>query len=347
MRMVNKRVLVTGVAGFLGANLLPSLLKRGYQVIGLDNLSHGRLERISFYTGENFQFVEADVRDADAVGRAADGVQYVIHLAEVKIPRYSHALETLEANTQGTENALEAAVEQGAKFLLGSTDEVYGKNPETPLNEESALVMGQSNVNRWSLGVSKLIAEQLCFAYQEKYGLRTAILRYFGGYGPHQSLDWQGGPQSVFITSALRGETIPIHGDGLQSRTFTSVADLVAGTMLALESSYADGEILNLASRDTLSMINFAYLIWRLVGHAEKPQLEFVPYTDFSRNYEDVRHRSADISKAYYLLGYEPQVRILDGLKETIRWQASALGTELSPGGVHGSSVAQLSDTGI
>ena len=345
--MVNQRVLVTGVAGFLGANLLPSLLKRGYQVVGLDNLSHGRMERISFYIGKSFQFVEADVRDANALGRAADGVHGVIHLAEVKIPRYSHAMETLEVNTQGTENALDAAVEQGARFLLGSTDEVYGKNPETLHNEESALVMGQSNVNRWSLGVSKLMAEQLCFAYQEKYGLRTAILRYFGGYGPHQSLDWQGGPQSVFITSALRGETIPIHGDGLQSRTFTSVSDLVTGTILALECSYAQGEILNLASRDTLSMINLAYLIWRLVGHAEKPQLEFVPYTDFSRNYEDVRHRSADISKAYYLLGYEPQVKIVDGLRETIRWQASVLGIEPTPSSVLENSSAQLSDPSI
>lgn len=328
--MVSKRVLITGVAGFLGANLLPGLLERGYHVVGLDNLSQGRLERIADRIGDQFQFIEADVRDADAVRRAAEGVGYIVHLAEVKIPRYGSSLETLEVNVRGTENVLDAAREQGAQFVLGSTDEVYGKNAEMPLNEESALVMGQTNVNRWSLGVSKLMAEQLCFAYRERYGLHMTILRYFGGYGPHQSLDWQGGPQSVFVTAALRREPMSIHGDGLQTRTFTSVADLVVGTILAMESPYAKGEILNIASNDILSVINLAYLVWRLTDNAEKPRLEFVPYTDFSRNYEDVRHRLADTSKVYYLLGYEPRVPIMEGLRETIHWQAAALGIELS-----------------
>lgn len=327
--MVGKRVLITGVAGFLGANLLPRLLERGYQVVGLDNLSRGQVERIADYIGDQFQFIEADVRDADAVQRAAEDASHIVHLAEVKIPRYGSSLETLEVNVRGTENVLDAAVEQGARLVLGSTDEVYGKNPEIPLNEESALVMGQTKVNRWSLGVSKLMAEQLCFAYKEKHGLHMTILRYFGGYGPHQSLDWQGGPQSVFITSALQRESMPIHGDGLQTRTFTSVADLAAGTLLAMESPYAEGEILNIASRDRMSIINLAYLVWRLAGNAEKPRLEFIPYTDFSANYEDVRHRPADISKAYYLLGYEPKVPIMGGLRETVRWQAAALGIKL------------------
>jgi UDP-glucose 4-epimerase len=328
--MANKRVLVTGVAGFLGSNLLPRLLESGYTVVGLDNLGHGRLDRVSRHVGDRFQFIEGDVRDHETVGRAARGVGHIVHFAEVKIPRYGQSLETLEVNVQGTEHVLDAAVEQGARFILGSTDEVYGKNTENPLNEESALVMGQSNVNRWSLGVSKLMAEQLSFAYHEKHGVPVTILRYFGGYGPQQSLDWMGGPQSVFITAALRRETVPIHGDGLQSRTFTNIADLVEGTILAMESPYSEGEILNVASRDTLSMINLAYLVWRLVGNAEKPKLEFVPYTDFSRNYEDVRQRSADISKVHYLLGFEPKVALIEGLKETIRWQAEALGVELN-----------------
>lgn len=327
-----KRVLMTGVAGFIGANLLPRLLERGYHVVGLDNLSHGRLERIAQHIGPRFEFVEADMRDAAAVKRAAYGASHVIHLAEVKIPRYGSSLETLEVNVRGTENALDAAVEQGARFVLASTDEVYGKNQETPLNEESALIMGQTDVNRWSLGVSKLMAEQLCFAYQDKYGLPMTILRYIGGYGPHQSLDWQGGPLPVFVSAALRREPLPIHGDGLQTRTFTHVADLLAGTILAMESAYAEGEILNIGSNDSMSIINLAYLIWRLAGNMEKPKLEFVPYTDFSRNYEDVRNRLVDISKARYLLGYEPEIAIREGLQETIRWQTTALAAELSTG---------------
>ncbi len=321
-----KKVLVTGAAGFLGSNLVTKLIEEGHGVVGLDNLAPGSEGRLRPCTDAAFRFVKGDVRDAGAVRKAAEGVQCVIHLAEVKIPRYGNSLETLEVNVEGTENVLEAAVAQDASVILGSTDEVYGKNREMPLNEESASVMGQPTVNRWSLGVSKLMAEHLCLAYREKHGVRTTILRYFGGYGPGQSLDWQGGAPSMLITAALKEESIPIHGDGLQSRTFTHVDDLVNGTLLAIGSPYAEGEILNIAGRDVLSIINLAYMIWRLVGNSRKPEFEFLPYSDFSRNYEDVEHREADISKAHYLLGYEPSKHLGQGLSETIRWQAGQVG---------------------
>lgn len=323
--MLKNRILVTGIAGFLGSNLLPALIESGYTVVGVDDLSQGKLDRIQRYIGEHFKFFEADVRDIHKMQKIGQDVDCIIHLAEIKIPRYGTTLDTLEVNVRGTENMLDIAVTNKARFILGSTDEVYGKNPESRLNEESALIMGETNVNRWSLGVSKLMAEQLCFAYREKFEVPITILRYFGGYGPNQPLDWQGGAQSVFINAAIKCETIPIHGDGLQTRTFTHVKDLVSGTLLALESPYAEGEILNIASNDALNIINLAYLIWRLSGNQEKHKLEFIPYTDFSRNYEDVRSRIADISKAHYLIGYEPKVKITEGLNETVQWQKGLL----------------------
>jgi UDP-glucose 4-epimerase len=324
--VVKGRVLVTGAAGFLGSNLIPQLLNRGYTVTGLDNFCLGSRERIEAYSAENFTFMQADVCDPVAVQSAAAGVQYIVHFAELKIPRYTGSFETLEVNVAGTENVLQAAVQQKARVVMGSTDEVYGKNLESPLHEESALVLGQTDITRWSFAASKMMAEHLCFAYREKHGVPVTILRYFGGYGVNQAIDWQGGPQSQFITSSLRGEPLPIHGDGLQIRTFTHVNDLVNGTILAMESTYSDGEILNIASQDALSIINLAYLIWRLVRRPEKPVLEFVPYTDFSRKYEDVRRRIADISKARYLIGYEPAVALEAGLRQTIQWQAQSLG---------------------
>lgn len=323
--MLYNRIMVTGIAGFLGSNLLTSLIEKGYSVIGVDNLSQGKFEVVQRHIGEQFKFFEADVCDMNTMQDIAREVDCIIHFAEIKIPRYGTTFDTLDVNVRGTENMLDIAVNNKARFILGSTDEVYGKNAEALLNEESALIMGETNVNRWSLGVSKLMAEQLCFAYREKYEVPITILRYFGGYGPNQPLDWQGGPQSVFINAAFEGKQIPIHGDGLQTRTFTSVKDLVSGTLLTLESSYAEGEILNIASSDSLSIINFAYLVWRLVGNKEKPKLEFIPYTDFSRNYEDVRSRIADISKACYLIGYEPRVKIVEGLNDTIKWRKRLL----------------------
>jgi UDP-glucose 4-epimerase len=321
---MNGTILVTGSAGFLGSNLVPVLLARGYSVTGLD-LSRTPRAGMEGVPG-NFRFIQGDIRDAGEVRRAAEGADAIIHFAETKIPRYGATRATLESNAIGTENVLAAAAATGARVIYGSTDEVYGKNPEPLLNEEAALVLGQTNVNRWAYAASKVLSEQLCFAFQESHGVRVTILRYSSGYGVYQSLDWQGGPQSVFITAALRGEKIPIHGDGLQSRTFTHAADMVRGTLLALESPYADGEIFNIGSREEITIINLAYLIWRLVHNPRKPQLEFVPYTDFSRNYEDVRHRALDIAKASYLLGYQPEVSLVDGLRDTIRWQASVLG---------------------
>jgi UDP-glucose 4-epimerase len=320
-----KQVLITGVAGFVGSNLLARLLELGYRVVGLDNLSYGQLERIKPYICEQFQFIEADACDSSVSQYVSEDTTCIIHLAEVKIPRYGNPLDTLDVNLASTENLLNAARKHRTRFILGSTDDVYGKNPSTLISEESALVLGETDVSRWSLAVSKMMAEHLCFAYQEKYQIPITILRLFGAYGRNQSLDWRGGPQSVFVTAALRQEPLPIHGDGLQTRTFTNIADIVAGTVLAMGSPYAEDEILNIASTDTLSIVNLAFLIWRLAGNPQKPKLDFIPYTDFSRNYEDAPHRVADISKARYLLGYVPEVPLLEGLRATIRWQASAL----------------------
>lgn len=317
------RVLITGVAGFLGSSLAAKLLSRGASVVGLDNLSNGDRARVASLSkpGSRFEMIEGDIRDRALVKKALQGVDQLVHFAEMKIPRYGSSMETLEVNFEGTENLLAAASESKARFVFGSSDEVYGKNPEELLNEESSLVLGQTNVNRYSYATSKLMAEQLCYAFHERHKLPITILRYSGGYGPGQALNWLGGPQAVFTDAALKQDTMHIHGDGLQTRTFTYVDDLIEGTLLAMESGAADGEVFNIAGKEQISIINLAYLIWRLAGNNTKPKLEFVPYTDFSRNYEDIRHRHVDVSKAYYLLGFEAKTRLEQGLEKTIRWR--------------------------
>ncbi len=330
--MSARAVCITGVAGFLGSSLARRLMGEGWSVSGLDNFSHGGPPRVAELAKQgDFRFLEGDVRDAGAMAKAVSGCRHVVHLAEVKIPRYGHALETLEVNVSGVEVALEAARAAGAAFVLGSTDEVYGKNPDATLNEEGALVMGRTDSSRWSLGVSKLMAEQLALAFRDEYQVPVTILRFFGLYGPGQATDWTGGPQAVFVTNALQGKPLPIHGDGLQVRTFTHIDDAVRGAMLALETPYARGEIVNLAGRDHVNIINLAYMIWRLSRNPAKPALEFTPYSDFTRNYEDVPHRIADVTKARYLLGFEPQVPLEAGFAATVEWQSRALALPLGP----------------
>lgn len=341
--MKKNKILITGVAGFLGSNLAKALVDRGDNVVGLDNLCHGTPSRLLCLKDSRFQFVQGDVRHKATLDKFTD-VSHVVHFAELKVPRYGGALEMLEVNYEGTESVLNFAKARNAAFLFGSSDEVYGKCPEDLLNEESPLVIGPSDGQRWGYAVSKVMGEHLCFATTE---IPTTILRFSGVYGPTHSIDWQGGVPAVFIQAALEGKAMPIHGDGLQRRTFTYVDDAVAGTLAALSSDYVHGEIVNIASTETLSIINLAYLIWRLVGRSEKPQLEFQPYTDFSANYEDVRVRVIDTSKASSLLGYEAKVSLNDGLRATIQWQKKHV-SSLLPDSVTPPSISKrLSETTV
>jgi UDP-glucose 4-epimerase len=301
--MEYNNILITGAAGFIGSNLSSALLERNYRVIAVDNLSQGSLNNIREELNHpNFRFEKIDVRDFDSLMKVSDDVSIIVHLAAFKIPRYGNAKDTLLINTKGTENVLEVARNKGCKVILGSTSDVYGKNPELTFNEESALVMGSTKVARWSYAVSKMYDEHLCFAYSDEYGIPVVILRFFGGYGPRQNLTWWGGPQSVFINAALDRKPISIHGDGQQTRTFTYITDIVNCIILAMENEKAAGEIFNVGYTSEISIIELARLIWRLVGHEDEPLIEFVPYAKFHRQYEDVRRRVPDISKARRLL---------------------------------------------
>ena len=315
-------MLVTGAAGFIGSNLAAELLRRGYEVVGLDNLSQGdmrNLARVAEHPG--FSFEEADVRDGKAVAATARGCQVIVHLAAYKIPRYGDAYDTLMINAIGSENVARAAGETGAKIVAASTSDVYGKSMNVPFSEEDDSVIGSPQVKRWAYAVSKMFEEQLLLACQERMGVKVVLLRLFGSYGPHQSLSWWGGPQSVFIDRALDDEAIPLHGDGSQTRTFTYVGDHVAGITAALESAAADNLVVNLGSQREISMEGLARLIWGLVrGEDAEPKLELVPYESFGR-YEDVMRRVPDTTRARELLGFEAKVSLEDGLERTIRWQ--------------------------
>ncbi|HCV43883.1 MAG TPA: nucleoside-diphosphate sugar epimerase [Bacteroidetes bacterium] len=317
-----KTVVVTGVAGFIGSNLLRVLIDRGYDVIGIDNLANGFMRNIDgFLTHPRFAFQKADITDPATLQEVPDAC-CVVHLAAYKIPRYGNILDTLHVNLKGTENVLEFARRTNCKVMFASTSDVYGKNSEVPFKETDSLVLGESGVARWAYAVSKIYDEHLCFAHTEKYKTRVAIVRYFGGYGRNQHTTWWGGPQSVFIDAVLKGKPIEIHGDGLQTRSFTYVDDLVAGTVLTMESDKSDGEIFNIGDTREITIVELAEMIWRLMKGEGRPPLQFVPYsTFFGGKYEDVRRRIPEISKAKNLLGFAPTMELEEGLKIAIDWQ--------------------------
>jgi UDP-glucose 4-epimerase len=316
-----KTVLITGGAGFLGSHLSGALLEKEFRVIGVDDLSHGSLGSIpDSVSSPQFTFYQRDILERDFLKSISKDVDILVHFASYKIPREGGFLKTVEVNTKGTETVLEVAKERKISVILGSTDDVYGKNPELPFSEESALVIGNSNSIRWSDAISKMYAEQLCFAYQNAYQVPINILRFSIIYGPGQRRDWWGGPQGVFIERAMRKEPIPIHGDGLQTRNFVYVSDAVEGILRVIEREEVQGEVFNIGSSDRIRVLDLAYQIWSLVGNSGKPKIEFITYSDLCQDYEDVRTRDMDLTKARYVLGYDPKIGIEEGLKRTINW---------------------------
>ncbi len=323
-----KTVLVTGAAGFLGSHLCDALLSRGHRVIGVDDLSHGKRENLhEALQNPRFTFHVMDITDGERLRSVAEGVEVVAHLAAFKIPRYGDRMKTLLINSQGSLNVLQLAVERKAKFLFTSTSDVYGRNPDVPFSEASASVIGSSTVPRWAYAVSKLFDEHLAFAFHEDHGIPVTVVRIFGSYGPRQHLSWWGGPQSVFIDAILRNEQIPIHGDGLQTRSFTFVSDTVSGILAALEEDAANNQIINIGSTHEITIVELARVIHQLSETPEPLRLEFVPYNQISgRQYEDVLRRVPDVTKAEELLGFKARVSLEEGLLRTIEWQKAVRG---------------------
>lgn len=318
------KILITGVAGFIGSNLAQAFLDRNYFVVGVDNMSQGEeLNLVPLLSHPSFEMHYIDVLDESAMLKAADGCTTIVHLAAFKIPRYTDALDTLIINSKGSESVVKAALKYRAKIVAASTSDVYGKNPDVPFEETSDLVIGNPDVKRWAYAISKMFEEQLLFAYQDRYGVDVVLMRFFGGYGPNQNLTWWGGPQSVFINQALDNEEIEVHGDGQQTRSFTYISDHVDGIIRLVENPAANNLVFNLGDTYEITIEGLARLIWRLVrGENDEPRLKFVPYSTFGK-YEDVRRRVPDISRAREIVGFEPKVDLGSGLRETIKWQVA------------------------
>jgi len=316
------KILITGVAGFIGSNLANRLLQRGHTVIGIDNLGYGFMRNIeSILKHENFSFIMGDI--ANPLILKDIKVDTVIHLASQKIPRYSNALRTLEENYLMLRNVVQKCIYDKSKIIFASTSDVYGKNPDIPFHENSAMVMGPTTVKRWAYALSKMYGEQYIIANHDEYDLTYTITRFFGSFGPNQNLTWWGGPQSLFIEKALKKEPIDIHGDGIQTRTFTYIDDTVSALVLCVENEKSDNEIFNTGpkSKAEISIKELARLIWKLInGKDSEPMLNFIPYSQFG-NYEDVMRRVPDISKLCSYFDFQPVWELEEGLKVTIDWQ--------------------------
>lgn len=301
-----KRVLITGAAGFLGSHLCDRFIAEGYHVMGMDNLITGDLRNIEhLFHLKNFEFYNHDVSKFVHVPGNLD---YILHFASpaspidyLKIP-----IQTLKVGSLGTHNLLGLAKSKNARILVASTSEVYGDPTVHPQNEDY-----WGNVNpigpRGVYDEAKRFQEAITMAYHTYHGLETRIVRIFNTYGPRMRLN-DGRVLPAFIGQALRGEDLTVFGDGSQTRSFCYVADLVEGIYRLLMSDYAYP--VNVGNPDEITISQFAEEIIKLTGTTQKVIYKELPV-------DDPKQRQPDITKAREILGWEPKVSRAEGLKIT------------------------------
>jgi len=302
----NKRILITGAAGFLGSHLCDRFVKEGMHVMGMDNLITGDLKNIQhLFQLENFEFYHCDVSKFIHVSGKLD---YILHFASpaspidyLKIP-----IQTLKVGSLGTHNCLGLALAKGARILVASTSEVYGDPLVHPQTEDY-----WGNVNpvgpRGVYDEAKRFQEAITTAYHTFHGLDTRIVRIFNTYGPRMRLN-DGRALPAFIGQALRGEDLTVFGDGSQTRSFCYVDDLIEGIYRLLMSDYS--EPVNIGNPDQITLKEFAEEVIKLTGSDQKIVYKPLPQ-------DDPKQRQPDITRAKKLLNWEPKISRAEGLKIT------------------------------
>jgi UDP-glucose 4-epimerase len=327
------RVLVTGGAGFIGSHLSEALLQRGAEVWALDDLSTGRLENLrSFERHPRFRFLEGNVTDSALVHGLVAQCDRVFHLAAAVGVKYvlENPLRSLLTNIRGTEVVLEACSEHNRKVMVFSSSEVYGKGVSVPFSEDDDRVMGPTHKLRWSYACGKAVDECLAQAYYQQRQLPVTVVRCFNTCGPRQTGAY-GMVIPNMILRALRNEPILVFGDGLQSRCFSAVGDVVRGVLLLADSKEAEGEIFNVGSDEECSVLELAQRIRSMCD--SKSEIEFVPYEKvYGSSFEDMRRRVPDLRKIGRYAGYRPEISLNQLLDMTIRDMCEQMGMPVPVG---------------
>ncbi len=302
--------LVTGGAGFIGSNLVHELLRRGERVRVLDNFSTGRRENLRGLDGK-IEIIEGDLGNPAAVKQAVHGTDLILHHAA--LPSVTRSMEdptgTHAANATGTLNLLVAARASNVKRVVyASSSSVYGDSPVLPKEE------GMRPEPKSPYAASKVAGEGYCLAFWKAYGLESVCLRYFNVFGPRQDPNSPyGAVIPNFITTMLQGEPPTIFGDGLQSRDFTYVEDVVEATLLAATVPAAAGQVLNIACGRQHTLWDLVRILNDVLGTETFPRLA-------RPRSGDVRHSQAEVMKARALLGFRPRIDFEEGLRRTVLW---------------------------
>ena len=316
--MAKKTVLITGIGGFIGSHLAEVFVKQGYRVIGVDNFLTGSQDNLeSFKREKNFTCIEHNICEHLEV---ADPIDTILHFASPASPAdYLHyPIQTLKVGALGTHNTLGLAKAKRATYLLASTSEVYGDPLIHPQTEDY-----WGNVNpigpRGVYDEAKRFAEALTMAYQRVHGINTKIARIFNTYGPRMRLN-DGRAIPNFITQALLGKPVTVFGNGSQTRSFCYIKDLVEGIQKLLLSPLQNP--VNLGNPSEMTLLELAEKVVQLTG--SRSEIVFKPLPE-----DDPKQRCPDIRQAKTHLGWEPKVKLEEGLRHTIAYFKQALGVQI------------------
>jgi UDP-glucose 4-epimerase len=308
---VTLSVLVSGGAGFIGSELVAQLLAEGHRVRILDNLVNGKLDNVREHLGPRCELIEADVRDHDKARAALSGVDIVYHLACLGVRHSIHSpLENHSVNAEGTLRLLMAAREREVgRFVYVSTSEVYGTARAVPMNEE------HPTCPETVYGASKLAGEAYARAFFRTYRYPTVVVRPFNTFGPRSHHEGDSGEViPKFLLRGMAGLPMVILGDGRQTRDFSYVTDTARGILAAGRAEPAIGQTLNLGSGREIAVLDLARQVAGVLGLAEAPITHDAPRPG------DVMRLCADASRARELLGYEPRVKLIEGLARLRDW---------------------------
>ncbi|MEB2286752.1 MAG: SDR family oxidoreductase [Anaerolineae bacterium] len=306
----NLTYLVTGGAGFIGSHLVQALVGEGRRVRVVDNFSTGKRENLA-QSQDAIDLFECSITDRPALAEAMRGVDYVFHLAALaSVPRsVDDPLACHEHNVTGTLNVLLAARDAGVRrVVFAGSSSAYG-DVESEFKTEDMLPNPLS-----PYAAAKLAGEHYCQTFTTVFGLETVTVRYFNVFGPRQDpLSTYAAVIPKFVTAMLRGEPPQVEGDGLQTRDFTYIENVVHGTLLACRTPGVAGDVFNIACGSRISLLEMIDLLNSLLGESIVPN--FV-----APRPGDVRHSRAAIDKAQRLLAYEPVVSFEEGLARTLAW---------------------------
>jgi len=305
------KYLITGGAGFIGSYLSESLTARGDSVTVVDNLSTGKN-----ILNNSVEFIEGSIFDRNLMEALISKNDQVLHLAAAVgvLNIVNKPLESLMTNIKGTEIILELCSKYNKPVLITSTSEVYGKNNNVPLNEESDRVLGSPLLSRWSYSEAKAIDESMAYFYFQEKGLPIRLVRLFNTVGPRQVGNY-GMVLPRFVGAALKNEPLSVYGSGDQIRCFCHVLDAVRGLLLVIDSDKAVGQVFNVGNNQQISIMELAKKVIEITG--SKSSIEKIAYEKaYPEGFEDMQRRVPDISKIRQVLGWFPEINLDQIIKD-------------------------------